>query len=256
MSYRINPLADAWRLLRGTFAASLADPYIQQNPRALSHRKDLFQWSSIDTMETSGVFATYSPYRSVEPVLMQHLPTDAGRRAYEHLMILRESRLVEIDSLLSRHGVTVEASEDSWRAIASFLHQYITPSAETEAALVSNPPVAPSEWLQLRGEHFISPLWQSVVVDLALLMGEHVMHAQPSTTWCFWADSGFDGPDAYGRSPWLLDRDRSGEKPHRSLVFERIGNNAHNALEASLKGDDVDGAVPLGDLFTSLVSAD
>lgn len=258
MTYRINLIADAWRLLRGTLVPSQADPYLQQNPGALRHRKDLFQWSSIDAADPGEVFAGYTPYRSVEPLLMQHLPASAGRRAFDHLMASRHQRLAEIGALLSRHGVSVQVdagNADAWRAIATFLHTQITPGDETAAMLAANPPTSSTDWLRLRGERFIAPLWQSVVVDLSLLLGEHIRCVRSSVDWCFWADSGFSEPEAYGRSPWLLDRQRSGDKPHRTLVFERVAANAHNALEASLKGDtDIDGAVPLGELYTSLVS--
>lgn len=252
MTYRIDPLRDTLRLLRGIVRPSTADPFIQQNPRAIAARSRLFRWDSITNDETHLAVASYEPYQSPEPLLMQHLPADAGRRAFAHLMDASPSRVEAISTLLTQHGIDVQANEDCWKAIAEFVVARIQPSAHTERAVHESSPNNANEWLILRGEHFIAPVWHSVALDLALLMGDHAMQQRPELSWCFWADSGFDEPNAYGRSPWLLDTSQRCDQPSRTLLFEMMTTNLANALETRLRGKKEAADVPLDKLFGSL----
>lgn len=236
MSYQLGPLRDIARLLRGILRPSEADPFVQQNPRALGAHDTLFLWESIHEATLPTGFTGYTPYQSPEPLLMQHLPADAGRRTFEHLMQMAPVRIDAITKLLTALGHEVQPTAQSWQSIAEFLIEHITPSDVTAQALKITTPSDSMGWLALRSERLVAPLWHSISVDLALLMAAQAMQHHPALEWRFWADSGFEEPEAFGRSPWLQDTSISGDKPVRTLLFEMIAVNMGNALESRLKG--------------------
>lgn len=253
MSYQTGPVRDLARLLRGILRPSKADPFIQQNPHALGKRDTLFRWDSIEPSACTATFEGYVPYVSPEPLLMQHLPASAGRRAFTHLMQAAPERISLIVALLDRHGLSVQGTPESWQSIAAFVVEHISPSAQTKSAIGDGAPVDKTAWIKLRGERFAAPLWHSISVDLSLLMAAQAMHLKPQLGWRFWADSAYDEPAAFGRSPWLQDTTASGDKPVRTLLLESMSTNINNALETRLNGraDPLD--VPLDVLFQSLV---
>ena len=189
--YRTNLPIDIFRLVRGLMGGAV-DPFINNWPPMITARGTIFKWSDIDedTHTYTIKFDGYTPYVSPQPFKMEYLPVPYARDAFKHLMQVLPERVSGITALLESDGVRVAPDLDSWQDIGRWIARHM------EAR-----PLAPGETVKR-----LRPLWHSLTLDLALLMGEQTiaLRGVERTSWQFYADLPFDRLDESGRELWLL----------------------------------------------------
>jgi len=194
-SYRYSRALDTWRLVRGIFSPARQDPYIGTWPAMIGARDTLFRWSDIahDRGMYRHGFEGYTPYVSSQPIRMEHLPEAYARDAFTHLMDARLDRIAEITALLERHDVPSGPGGEPWEAIGRWVVRHVE----------SVPP--PAGTSDSRAKH-ARPIWRSITLDLALLLGEQAIarRGQSSASWRFHADTPYANAADYGRGLWLL----------------------------------------------------
>lgn len=254
--YHFNILLDTCRLIRGIFFKQHIDPFIETQPQRIFTRKYLFQFSSIEN--ESGIyinqFGGYKPYISSQPLLMQYLPERFGRDSYNHLMNARHLRLKEITRLLESYEIVVAPTVDCWENIGQWLLANIEGNKEPLYFGVID------EDAELVDDQFLfRPLWYSILLDLSLLLGEHVMVLRRECSWQFWGDINIKNSGGSGRSLWVLCEPlpKSGSwdhKPNRFLPYDLLVGIAAPALKDSLQGKSRN--ISLGLMFSQLISSD
>lgn len=194
--YKYGYAIDTWRLFRGALFDKYSDPYIETHPPRIAQRKNLFRWSMIaeEVGEYEHNYPDYVPYCSPQPFLMDHLPEKYGRHAFEHILEAKEFRIQQIESLLNSFAIPVESTDQSWRHIIKWLGAQKVLSKE--ARVTSR--VGAGHGLVLR------PVYHSLVLDVALLLGEHVIKNRPDYSWFFWGDARSENASGLGRSLWVL----------------------------------------------------
>ncbi|MFK7996083.1 MAG: hypothetical protein AB8B87_18235 [Granulosicoccus sp.] len=257
--YKYNVFRDTLRLLRATVAGSTADPFIMSNPRAVTSRSTLFHWSSIsDRLNASqpDFLQAYSPYVSCQPLLFDHLPEVPGREAFEHMTELQSVRCEIFSRLLKLNGLAICAERDCWEAIDRWVSGSVEASEQTLAALPDNP--SDNDLLRVRGEHFLQPVWQSIIIDLSLLMASQAQEKRPELAWVFWADAGIDDGERFGRSPWFMDGRNlplaPDSTPSRVLLVTLVTGAVQMALCRKLQHKGYSKETGLANIFTTLSS--
>jgi hypothetical protein len=194
--YRFNPFIDSLRLIRGILFNNQIDPYIETHPPRILSRKQLFKFSDIqnESGKYQFTYKGYDPYISPQPLLMKHLPAQYGRHAFQHLIQNKAERIHQIAQLLEQYKIHIEATQACWSGIGNWVLEQIEPNREpahisehTDAALI--------------GELRLRPLWYSILTDLSLLLGEHLISLDDRFSWQFWADVDYPGLD---HSIWIL----------------------------------------------------
>ncbi|MFK7854295.1 MAG: hypothetical protein AB8B79_09295 [Granulosicoccus sp.] len=228
------------------------------NPRAIAARSTLFHWDDLQELDAHSQVAErydYPPFISSQPLLIQHLPEEFGRQAFEHLMSNRTTRLKIIKSMLKDAGIELDASDECWQAIQKWIFDLVEPSQITLSKLGDNPTKA--DLLQLRGEHFTHKVWHSLIIDLSLLLADQAQLVHPQLNWVFWADSSIDDAGRFGRSPWLMINKPltlTGEKPSRILVMSMVTGIVQNLLTHRLLDQEPAENDALCRLYSSLLS--
>ncbi len=252
--YRYNILLDSIRLLKATLSSQWGDPFIMTNPRAIGARRALFRWDSLKDVngypiELPAPFADYQPFTSVQPILFQHLPEQFGREAFNHFCSVSEQRIEQIVGLFQPHGFEVAAEKPAWEKIGAWIYQHIDVS-DCAGKKLSNQPTQ-QQIYALGAERLMAPVWQSICVDLSLLMAEKLRIGKPELNWIFWADSGISNAYQYGRSPWLVDKSTliDGQAPERILLVDMINGMLQNALSKRLIGDELPPDIGLQALY-------
>ena len=195
--YKFNVVLDSLRLIRGIAAPSKMDPFIERRFSKIAQRRTLFQWSMLDSEvgDYHQYYPEYIPYQSSQPLLMQHLPEQFGRDAYQHLMQAKPQRLAQINKLLAGAGITVAPTDESWSHILEWLN---------EQCVSSNEPAALAHKSDTYCEFSTRPVFYSLLMDIALLLGEHAIELRPDFSWAFWGDVPMRNPVSLGREAWVL----------------------------------------------------
>ncbi|MDQ8727443.1 hypothetical protein [Bradyrhizobium sp. LHD-71] len=102
-------------------------------------------------------------------------------------MAVKTTRVADISALLRRTGLEPAATPEAWDKIGRWIGETVEGSREPGSDrygpyLPYYPGVPPR---QIKGEStsVLRPLWQSVVLDLALLLGGHMIARAPSARW-------------------------------------------------------------------------
>lgn len=229
------------------------------NPRAIGARHTLFRWDSLaDTngrpAELPSPFVGYEPFISVQPILFQHLPEQYGREAFNHFCTVSTQRIEQIGGLLGRHGLQVSAAQPAWGEIGAWIYQHIDISDSSRDKLPSQP--TQQQIYSLGAEHLMAPVWQSVCVDLSLLLAKKVQIVRPELEWLYWADSGISNAYQYGRSPWLVDKSTLivDHEPERILMVDLVSGMLQNALTKRLIGEDAPHDIGLQALYEQSIA--
>lgn len=228
------------------------------NPRAIAARSTLFHWDDLKEVDVHSQIAKrydYPAFISSQPLLLQHLPEEFGRQAFEHLMSNQATRLKIITSVLNDAGIKLDASEACWQAIQKWIFDLVEPSHATLSKLGDKPTKA--DLLQLRGEHFAHKIWQSLIIDLSLLLAHKAQLVHPQLDWAFWADSAIDDAARFGRSPWLMlnkPLTRTEHEPSRILVMSMVTGIVQSLLTHKLLNQGPSENDALSRLYSSLLS--
>ena len=237
--YRFNPILDSLRLLRAVVFEKLSgphkDPFIGVHPARILARKTLFKFDDIASEAGHYLhsYPNYVPYISPQPILLEHLPARYGYHAFTHLMRAKQMRLSEITQLLKQSNIAVEATEECWAAIGNWVRLHV--EANLEPMHNKSQSAAPS----LHGELALRPLWYSILIDLSLLLGEHLIAHSPHYSWQFWGDAHY--PTNLGRSPWILkeplpDNGVWEHQPQIMMPFNLLRNSASKILRDKHRG--------------------
>jgi hypothetical protein len=224
------------------------------NPCAIGARHTLFRWDSlIDSsgrpVELPPPFVDYEPFISVHPILFQHLPEQYGREAFNHFCTVGTRRIEQISGLLQRHGLQVSTPQPAWKKIGAWIYQHIDISDSARNKLPSQP--TQQQIFSLGAEQLMAPIWQSICVDLSLLLAEKMQIKRPELDWLYWADSGISNAYQYGRSPWLVDKSNliKDQAPQRILMVDRVNGMLQNTLTKRLIGEDAPPDIGLQALY-------
>ena len=199
-AYRFNYLLDSLRLIRGIFFESSGrphkDPFIGTYPPRILQRKYLFQFDSIKNESGNYLYdySSYQPYLSSQPILIEHLPHQYAKSAFQHLMQQKENRIKQITTLLEKFDIPVEPSSSCWAAIGNWVNKHV------EANLEPNY-LATKKTIIVKNELILRPIWYSIAIDLALLFGEHLIRQNPEGNWQHSGDMNYLKSK---QSPWLL----------------------------------------------------
>lgn len=217
-------------------------------------RKTLFHFSYIahEAGAYDHDFRPYEPYISPQPLLMEHLPEKYGRAAFAHLMAMKSTRLFAVEALLRAQGIEPTATAVCWEDIGRWCGEHIEENREPALAELG---FAKGRFVAL--EAVFRPLWYSILIDLCLLLGEHVISRRPGCSWQFWGDMNIKNPGGFGRSPWVLCEPLpSGKwqhKPNRFLPYELLSASAAVMLRNKLAGKAA--AFSWGEQFSALIAA-
>jgi hypothetical protein len=184
---------------------------------------------------------------------MEHLPAKYGREAYLHLMANKSQRISAISSLLDESGITPEPSIDCWHSIGEWLYHQIEASREWQ-----NQEQPKTQNKSNNRNVILRPLCYSLLIDLSLLFGEHVISNKSICHWFFWDDAKIVNPQSLGRSPWVLceQMPTTGQWRHipdRFVPFDMLRNIAKNMLKDKLS-ESQKRDFNLGELFRQLIT--
>lgn len=128
------------------------------------------------------------------PYIGWHEPPDrtlSPRRArvvYDAVMAARTDRVAEISRVLEIMGLLPATDPLAWNAIGTWLMESLQGSREP-CDIGAGSRARPTRGAADKPESTVTlrPLWESVVLDLSLLLGEHMIAAAPGpgARWCF-----------------------------------------------------------------------
>ena len=202
----------------------------------IAQRRTLFQWSMLDSEvgDYHQHYPEYIPYQSSQPLLMQHLPEQYGRDAYQHLMQAKPQRLAQIKKLLAGAGITVAPTDESWSHILVWLN---------EQCVSSNEPAALAHNSDTYCEFSTRPVFYSLLMDIALLLGEHAIELRPDFSWAFWGDVPMRNPTSLGREGGVFK------------FVAKVGQNKTQLVNAEFQAglDTRESGVRLDNVFLSIM---
>jgi len=234
--YRHGPLLDSWRFVRAVFRPRSVDPFIGQTPHTIGARSVLFDWSEIaaERGDYAHRFEGYTPYCSPQPFDIEYLPDAYARDAFEHLMRERAVRVGEITALLEADGIDLEPTAGAWATIGDWVARHAEESLE---------PVVPGRLPPGSDIRPIRPIWHSLMLDLAMLLGEQRIARGHDISWQLGIDTPYTDAHEYGRSPWLLfgplPVSSTTDVPNRALLMELIKGPVFGVLNDRTRSENV-----------------
>jgi hypothetical protein len=208
-----------------------------------------------------------SPLR-YRPYLARHEPpqaTTTNRRArivYDRVMAAKDERVAEISRTLAQSGREPVPDPQFWDGVGNWMIEAVEGSREPgsdrfhpyiqDYSGSGRPPA------QIGGESttVLRPLWESIVLDLSFLLGEHMITRLKTACW------GFDGERHQGscagdpRVVMMAER-RSDETSPMEMPFRSIGSAARYCLQRrqGLFGRNLE-PFRLGDTLRRIIDTD
>jgi hypothetical protein len=219
-----------------------------------------------DIAREQGTYRASPPgYR---PYLARHEPPQAtatnhrARIVYDRVMAAKDERVAEISRMLAQSGREPAPDPQFWDGVGIWMIETVEGSREPRSdrfhPYIQGHPGSGRPPTQIGGESttVLRPLWESIVLDLSFLLGEHMITRIKTACW------GFDGEWHQGscagdpRVAIMAER-RSDEAPPMEMPFRSIGSAARYCLQRrqGLFGKDVE-PFRLGDALRRLIDTD
>ena len=192
---------------------------------------------------------TYRPgplgYR---PYLQRHEPPQAAatrRRArivYDRVMAAKDERVAEISRALAQAGREPAPDPQFWDAVGGWMIETVEGSRETGSdrhhPYIQDYPGRPPTQIDGESTMVLRPLWESIVLDLSFLLGEHMIARETDARWSFdgeWREDSCAGDPrvviaAAERRKGDAPHMHNGDAPHMQMPFRAIGSAARHCL--------------------------
>lgn len=224
-----------------------------------------FKYSDIE--REKGTYRASPPgYR---PYLARHEPplaTATNRRArivYERVMAAKDERVAEISRVLTQLGRKPVPDPQFWDSVGNWMIETVEGSREPgsdrfhpylrDYAGSGRPPA------QIGGESttVLRPLWQSIVLDLSFLLGEHMITHLRTARWGFDGDWRTGSCSGAPRVVVMVAERRIDDTPPMQMPFRSIEGSAQHCLHRrqGLFGKKLE-PFRLGDALRRIINTD
>jgi hypothetical protein len=201
----------------------------------------------------------YRPYLARHETPQAAATSRRARAVYDALMAAKDERVAEISRVLVQSGRAPAPDPQFWDAVGDWMIETIEgsrePGSDRYRPSIQDYPGPPPTQINGESTTVLRPLWESIVVDLSFLLGEHMIALRDGARW------GFDGEWREGSCAGdprivMMAQTRKDEIPPLQMPFRTLGSAARHCLHRrqGLFGKKVE-PFRLGDALRQIISA-